>query len=108
MNVLVYTKGHKNTSSYEEKDTDVVIEHDNYICIYEPDNIGNIVFIATSNMHNESLWDNVRYFTNELVYRGVRIVTVRNKKWKSMLNKLDSIRLDYVNEEYCIFVRRNI
>lgn len=108
MNVLDYTNKYKNTSSYEEKDTDIVIEHDSYICIYEPDNIGNIIFIATSNKHNESLLDNVRYFTNELICRGVRIVTIRNKKWKSMLSTIDSIELIYENEEYCIYVRRNI
>lgn len=108
MNVLVYTKGHRNTSSYEEKDTDIIIEHDNYICIYEPDNIGNIVFLATSNRHKKSLPDNVRHFTNELICRGVRIVTIRNKKWKSMLSKLNSIELIYENEEYCIYVRKGL
>lgn len=109
MNILDYTKSYKSTSSYVYKNTDIIINNDNYICIYEPDNIGNIVFLSISDKHNKSLLENVRYFTKELIERyNICIVTVRNKKWNAILNKIDNIVLAYENEEYCIYVREDL
>lgn len=109
MNILDYTKNYPNTSSYVRKDTDIIINHDNYICIYETDNIGNIVFLSISDKHNKSLLENVRYFTKELIERyNICIVTIRNKKWNAILNKIDDIVLYYENEEYCIYIREDL
>lgn len=109
MNILDYTKSYKSTSSYVKKATDIVIEHDNYICIYEAENIGNIVFLAISDKHEKSLLENIKYFTNELIEKyNVRIVTIKNKKWNAILNKIKDIVLVYENEEYCIYVREDL
>lgn len=109
MNVLSYTNKYKSTSSYVKKDTDIVIEHDNYICIYEAENIGNIVFLAINDKHENSLLENVKYFTNELIEKfNVHVVTIRNKKWNAILNKIENIALYYENEEYCIYVREDL
>lgn len=98
-------KLYPNTATYEPKDTDIILEQDNYICIYERNNIGNIIFLTTSNQHKLSLLDNVMYFAYELIYKyDVRIVTVRNKKWKVILNKIYNTELVYENDEYMIYV----
>lgn len=98
-------KLYPNTATYEPKDTDIILEQDNYICIYERNNIGNIIFLTTSNQHNLSLLDNVMYFAYMLIHRyGVRIVTIRNKKWKVILDRIYNTELVYENEEYMIYV----
>lgn len=100
-------KLYPDTATYEPKDTDIILEQDNYICIYERNNIGNIIFLTTSNQHKLSLLDNVMYFAYELIYKyGVRIVTVRNKKWKVILNKIRNTELVYENDEYMIYIRK--
>lgn len=98
-------KLYPNTATYEPKDTDIILEQDNYICIYERNNIGNIIFLTTSNQHKLSLLDNVMYFAYMFIHRyGVRIVTIRNKKWKVILNKIYNTELVYENDEYMIYV----
>lgn len=98
-------KLYPNTATYEPKDTDIILEQDNYICIYERNNIGNIIFLTTSNQHKLSLIDNVMYFASMFIYRyGVRIVTIRNKKWKVILNNIYNTELVYENDEYMIYV----
>ena len=98
-------KLYPNTATYEPKDTDIILEQDNYICIYERNNIGNIIFLTTSNQHKLSLLDNVMYFAYELIYKyGVRIVTIRNKKWKVILDRIYNTELVYENDEYMIYV----
>ena len=98
-------KLYPNTATYEPKDTDIILEQDNYICIYERNNIGNIIFLTTSNQHKLTLLDNVMYFAYMLIHRyGVRIVTIRNKKWKAILNKIYGTELVYENDEYMIYV----
>lgn len=105
---FLYSKRWKlypDTATYEPKDTDIILEQDNYICIYERNNIGNIIFLTTSNQHKLSLLDNVMYFSYMLIHRyGVRIATIRNKKWKVILNKIYNTELVYENEEYMIYV----
>ena len=98
-------KLYPNTATYEPKDTDIILEQDNYICIYERNNIGNIIFLTTSKQHKLSLLDNVMYFAHMLIHRyGVRIATIRNKKWKGILNKIYGTELVYENDEYMIYV----
>lgn len=98
-------KLYPNTATYEPKDTDIILEQDNYICIYERNNIGNIIFLTTSNQHNLSLLDNVMYFAYMLIHRyGVRIATIRNKKWKAILDRIYNTELVYENDEYMIYV----
>lgn len=98
-------KLYPNTATYEPKDTDIILGQDNYICIYERNNIGNIIFLTTSNQHNLSLLDNVMYFAYMLIHRyGVRIVTIRNKKWKAILDRIYNTELVYENDEYMIYV----
>ena len=98
-------KLYPNTATYEPKDTDIILGQDNYICIYERNNIGNIIFLTTSNQHNLSLLDNVMYFAYMLIHRyGVRIVTIRNKKWKVILDRIYNTELVYENDEYMIYV----
>ena len=90
-------KLYPNTATYEPKDT--------YICIYERNNIGNIIFLTTSNQHKLSLLDNVMYFAYMLIHRyGVRIATIRNKKWKVILDRIYNTELVYENDEYMIYV----
>ena len=72
------------------------------------ENIGNIIFIAADEKHVGSLLDTVRLFTKTLIKHGVRVATIRNKKWKSVLNKVDCLSLEYENEEYCIYVRKDL
>ena len=62
-------KLYPNTATYEPKDTDIILEQDNYICIYERNNIGNIIFLTTSNQHKLSLLDNVMYFAYMLIHK---------------------------------------
>lgn len=98
-------KLYPNTATYEPKDTDIILEQDNYICIYERNNIGNIIFLTTSNQHNLSLLDNVMFFASKLIHRyGVRIATIRNKKWKVILDRIYNTELVYENEEYMIYI----
>ena len=98
-------KLYPDTATYEPKDTDIILEQDNYICIYERNNIGNIILLTTSNQHKLSLLDNVMYFAYMLIHKyGVRIVTIRNKKWKVILNKIYNTELVYENDEYMIYV----
>lgn len=98
-------KLYPNIATYEPKDTDIILEQDNYICIYERNNIGNIIFLTTINQHQLSLLDNVMYFAYMLIHRhGVRIATIRNKKWKVILNKIYGTELVYENDEYMIYV----
>lgn len=98
-------KLYPNTATYEPKDTDIILEQDNYICIYERNNIGNIIFLTTSNQHNLSLLDNVMFFASMLIHRyGVRIATIRNKKWKVILDRIYNTELVYENEEYMIYI----
>lgn len=108
MDLKELTDKYELTKDYEPKDTDIVLTCDGYTCIYEPENIGNIIFIATDEKHEDSLLDNVRFFTKTLIRYGVRVVTIRNKKWKSVLNKIDCLSLEYENKEYCIYVRKDL
>lgn len=96
------------TKDYVPKDKDIILTWDGYTCIYEQENIGNIIFIAADEKHAGSLLDNVRLFTKALIKHGVRVATIRNKKWKSVLNKVDCLSLEYENEEYCIYVRKDL
>lgn len=98
-------KLYPNTATYEPKDTDIMLEQDNYICIYERNNIGNIIFLATSNQHKLSMLDNVMFFASMLIHRyGVRIATIRNKKWKVILDRIYNTELVYENDEYMIYI----
>lgn len=98
-------KLYPDTATYEPKDTDIMLEQDNYICIYERNNIGNIIFLATSHQHKLSLLDNVMFFAFMLIHiYGVRIATIRNKKWKVILDRIYNTELVYENDEYMIYV----
>lgn len=99
-------KKHELTAGYEYDENDVILEYDGYVCIYQPKTCGNIVFLAVKNKHRYSLWHNVKYFYVLLkeIYR-VNIITIRNKRWKYLLNKLNGIQLVYENDEYCIYTR---
>lgn len=108
MDLKELTDKYELTKDYEPKDTDIVLNWDGYTCIYEAENIGNIIFIATEEKHEYSLLDDVRFFTKTLIRYGVRVVTIRNKKWKSVLNKIDCLSLEYENKEYCIYVRKDL
>lgn len=92
-------------AKYETKDTDIMLEQDNYICVYERNNIGNIILLATSHQHKLSLLDNVMHFASMLIYiYGIRIATIRNKKWKAILDIIYNTELVYENEECMIYV----
>lgn len=99
-------KKYELTANYEHDENDIILEYDGYACIYQPNSCGNIVFLAVKDKHKYSLWHNVKYFYVLLkgIY-GVSIITVRNKKWKYLLNKLNGLKLAYENDEYCIYTR---
>ena len=99
-------KLYPNTATYEPKDTDIILTNDGYLCIYEPENISNIVFIAISEKHKNTLFNNVLFFTKTLIRYGVRLVTVRNKKWQHLLEKVGMLELKYENDEYMIYIRK--
>lgn len=102
-------KKYEKTADYTYSDTDVILEADGYLLIYQPDTIGNLVFLKISDTHKYTLLQMVKHFS-ELLYLkyGVRIVTIKNKKWKYVMNKLKELQLIYENEEYCIYVREDL
>lgn len=102
-------KKYEKTADYTYSDTDVILEADGYLLIYQPDTIGNLVFLKISDKHKHTLLQVVKYFSEWLYLKyGVRIVTIKNKKWKYVMNKLKELQLIYENEEYCIYVREDL
>lgn len=105
---MEYTSKYESTNTYEPKDSDIVLTNDGYLCIYEAENIGNIIFIATDEKHKNSLFDNVRFFTKTLIRYGVKVVTVHGDRWRNLLNRISILELKYNKGGYYIYVRKDL